>query len=87
MVKYQYPVLPFRHGSTFEAGTTKALFDSGYVYLQSAHLAFNGYAVSRDGQRFLIPRTPSIVAEGRDSSPIVVVLNWSDEFTQRAQNK
>jgi Tol biopolymer transport system component len=62
-------------GATFEAGTPKALFDSGYLNL--AHSGFyHTYAVSPDGQRFLIPRPPA-GSPDTDSSPIVVVLNWA----------
>jgi Tol biopolymer transport system component len=63
------------HGATFEAGTPKALFDSGYLNL--AHSFYHTYAVSQDGQRFLIPRPPASSAADTDSSPIVVVLNWA----------
>jgi len=66
-------------GSTFEAGAPKALFESGYVDL--AHVGAGGgnyhtYAVSPDGQRFLIPRS---VAATQDTAttPIMVVLNWT----------
>jgi serine/threonine protein kinase/Tol biopolymer transport system component len=76
-----------QNGSSLEVGTPKMLFDSGFVYFPSAHLPFNGYAVSRDGQRFLIPRLPSIAAGGRDSSSIVVVMNWADEVRQRMATK
>jgi Tol biopolymer transport system component len=65
-------------GATFEAGTPKALFDSGYLNL--AHSGFyHTYAVSPDGQRFLIPRPPAGSAD-TDSSPIVVVLNWAAQL-------
>ncbi len=61
--------------STFEAGTPRELFDSGYVNLPAAGL-YHTYAVSSDGQRFLIPRPESAAAETQ--APIVVVLNWAD---------
>ena len=61
-------------GSTFEAGAPKELFDSGYINL--AHVAnYQTYAVSADGQHFLIPR-PSNVTEAT-AAPIAVVLNWA----------
>ncbi len=60
--------------STFEAGTPKELFDSAYINL--GHVAnYQTYAVSADGQRFLIPR-PFNVSEAT-AAPIAVVLNWA----------
>ena len=42
-------------GSTFGFGTPKELFDSDYINL--GHVAnYHTYAVSADGQHFLIPR-------------------------------
>lgn len=65
-------------GSTFERGTPKDLFDSGYFNL--AHVGgagpYHAYAVSADGQSFLIPRPPSADAENPGSAPIAVVVNW-----------
>jgi Tol biopolymer transport system component len=62
-------------GSTFEAGTPKELFNSDYINL--AHVAnYHTYAVSADGQHFLIPR-PTKVSEATDA-PIAVVLNWAE---------
>jgi Tol biopolymer transport system component len=61
-------------GSTLKVGAAKDLFDTGYVNLPAGH-PYHPYAVSPDGQRFLIPR-----ASGGDlaniATPIVVVLNW-----------
>src|SRR5215471_7949396 len=64
-------------GAAFEAGTPRALFDSGYVNLSAGGSSYHTYAVSRDGQRFLIPRP---LSSGADflSSPIVVVTNWAE---------
>jgi Tol biopolymer transport system component/predicted Ser/Thr protein kinase len=56
-------------GAGFEVGAVKLLFPTRVV-------AFGGlynYAVSADGQRFLINTTPQQAA----SSPITVVLNWA----------
>ena len=61
--------------STFEAGTPKELFDPGYVNLPAGG-PYHTYAVSPDGQRFLIPRPESAAAE--TPAPIVVVLNWAE---------
>jgi hypothetical protein len=63
-------------GSTFEAATPRALFESGHINL--GHTGpYHTYAVSPDGQRFLIPRPPSRAAEDPASAPIAVVLNWA----------
>ena len=43
------------NGSTIQAGTPRALFDSGYVNLNHS-TNYHVFAVNRDGQRFLIPR-------------------------------
>ena len=62
-------------GSTFEAATSKQLFDSfGYVNLP--HLSnYHTDAVSADGQHFLIPR-PTVTEV--TTPQIAVVLNWAD---------
>jgi eukaryotic-like serine/threonine-protein kinase len=61
-------------GTTFEAGAPKELFDSAIV-----GLPHNGptcpYAVSPDGQRFLIPQAPG--SEVQSTAPVVVVINWT----------
>lgn len=62
-------------GSAFVAGAPKALFDSGYLNLNAGG-TYHTYAVSADGQRFLIPRPPVKTADA-GPSPIVVVLNWA----------
>lgn len=65
-------------GFKFEVGTPKALFDSGYITL--AHPggpSFHAFAVSADGQRFLIPRPALRAREDAESTPIVVVVNWA----------
>ena len=46
------------NGSTIQAGAPHALFDSGYVNLNHSS-NYHVFAVSRDGQRFLIPRPDS----------------------------
>jgi len=56
----------------FEASAPKLLF-TGAVALNHAMSAGNHYAVSADGQRFLLPRPVQQSAP----SPITVVLNWT----------
>jgi serine/threonine protein kinase len=62
-------------GSTFEAGTPKELFDSPYINLSHTG-RYHTYAVSADGQRFLIPHQPSSDAASL-MMPIAVVENWA----------
>ena len=54
-------------GSSFEVGAVKQLFQTRATGLEDR------YAVSADGQRFLINTTPEQAA----SAPITVVLNWT----------
>jgi len=70
-------------GSTFEALATKPLFDvkdvnaRGLVLRGGAFLGFarDNYAVSGDGQRFLINNTTET------STPLItVVLNWTADL-------
>jgi serine/threonine-protein kinase len=73
-------------GAEFQRGTPRELFDSGYVNL--AHDlggTYLAYAVSSDGQRFLIPRPVSNVTQDPSTTPIVVVTNWFEELKQRAK--
>ncbi|HET6645923.1 MAG TPA: protein kinase [Pyrinomonadaceae bacterium] len=61
-------------GSTFEAGVPKPLFGPlGVLTLTDFR---NHYAVTADGQRFLINTT----IEGADTTPITVVVNWTAEL-------
>jgi dipeptidyl aminopeptidase/acylaminoacyl peptidase len=71
-------------GSTFEAGTPKELFDSPFSGLQHTGIlpgssAYHAFAVSADGQRFLIQHPPSSDAAGL-TMPIAVVENWAAGF-------
>jgi serine/threonine protein kinase len=68
-------------GATFEAGTPRELFDSPYVNLNHTGTVpgaggYHTFAVSADGQRFLIPHPPSNDAASL-TLPIVVVENWA----------
>jgi Tol biopolymer transport system component len=63
-------------GATFEYGDATELFDSGF--LNFAHPSpYHTFAVSGDGQRFLIPRPESIGTSDSAPAPITVVLNWT----------
>ena len=56
-------------GAAFSAGVPRELFKAA----GGPNLAFGGYAVSRDGQQFLMPGRD---AQAADTWPIIVVLNW-----------
>ena len=62
-------------GPTFEYGDPTELFDSGYVNFSHGSF-YHTYAVSPDGQRFLIPR-PEGANQDSTPAPITVVVNWS----------
>ena len=66
------------NGSTFEAGAPRDLFDSPYVNLPhpAGRRRYHTFAVSADGQRFLIPHPPSSDAANL-TMPIAVVENWT----------
>jgi Tol biopolymer transport system component len=60
--------------TTFDASAPKELFDSA-----NPNLNHNGpylpYAVSPDGQRFLLPQSPASGTQA--TAPVVVVINWA----------
>jgi len=63
-------------GPGFEYGSPSELFDSGYFNFLSP-VPYHTFAVSPDGQQFLIPRPESMVGQDAASAPIIVVLNWA----------
>jgi hypothetical protein len=65
-------------GPTFEYGDPTELFDSGYVnFGHPGGGTYHTYAVSPDGQRFLIPRPETIGGGENASPPITVIVNWT----------
>jgi eukaryotic-like serine/threonine-protein kinase len=65
-------------GGTLKFSAPRPLFDSGYVNQSFGHTGnWNVYAVSTDGQRFLIPRPESNLTGASTNTPITVVLNWT----------
>jgi Tol biopolymer transport system component len=61
----------------FEFSQPKVLFDSGYIYASFGHTGtWNAFAVSPDGQRFLIPRPDPGVVSAAANTPMNIVLNW-----------
>jgi serine/threonine protein kinase len=65
------------NGTTFEAGAPTPLFDSPYLNLQHTGSPYHTYAVSPDGQRFLIPH-PISGNTNNATMPIAVVINWAE---------
>ncbi|HVP38087.1 MAG TPA: protein kinase [Candidatus Saccharimonadales bacterium] len=63
-------------GTTFEVGVPKPLFKT--VIAPSPFLGFR-WAVSRDGQRFLVSTPPGGSSAGR----LVVVTNWATELRRK----
>jgi hypothetical protein len=66
-------------GSTLQFSEPHPLFESGFIAGMRGHdAAFtNVYAVSRDGQRFVIPRVEGQTMASVLNPPITVVLNWT----------
>jgi Tol biopolymer transport system component len=66
-------------GSTFVSGTPKELFDTGIRTPPHSAIipTYHTYAVSPDGNRFLIPRPSSSLGGTAADPPITVVLNWT----------
>jgi Tol biopolymer transport system component len=64
-------------GSALALGAPQRLFPSGYMNVGHAGGAWHTYAVSGDGQRFLIPRPVAALEGEAPSTPISVVLNWT----------
>jgi hypothetical protein len=60
-------------GATFQSGLPRALFQTRVTGLSDVR---NHYAVSKDGQRFLV----NTLVEESASTPITVVLNWTAEL-------
>ena len=73
-------------GAEFQRGTPRELFDSGYINFQHGDGTYLTYAVSSDGQRFLIPRPLTNATPESLVKPIVVVTNWFEELKLRAAN-
>jgi serine/threonine protein kinase len=64
------------NGTILQPGSPKALFDFNSIGALPHSFIYHTYAVSADGQRFLIPSPASSSAE-ETASPIVVILNWT----------
>ena len=64
-------------GDLLQPGIPRPLFESGYVSVPHLGGDYFPYAVSGDGQRFLVPRPINAVSEAASSPFIAVVLNWT----------
>jgi serine/threonine protein kinase/Tol biopolymer transport system component len=63
-------------GNELKMSSPQVLFDTGYAQPGPDFGGnYHTYAVSRDGQRFLIPRVPAAIADERDR--IEVIVNWA----------
>jgi Tol biopolymer transport system component len=69
-------------GSEPEFSPPTPLFESGYVNINHV-IVHHKYAVSPDGQRFIIPRAESASGGESQQPPITVVLNWTASFTKK----
>jgi eukaryotic-like serine/threonine-protein kinase len=69
-------------GSSFQTETPHALFDSGYININHA-TNYHVFAVSADGQKFLIPRPAGGLAADIAGSPITVVVNWTAALNKK----
>jgi Tol biopolymer transport system component len=71
-------------GTEFVSGAPQELFDTGMVLSphSTAIPTYHGYAVSRDGMRFLIPRPVSRLQSDAADTPIIVVLDWTALLTR-----
>ncbi len=63
--------VPIGAGPSFEAGMPRALFHANAWTLARNQV----YAVTRDGQRFLVTATPQ---KSSSAAPLTVVLNWTE---------
>jgi len=70
-------------GNTFEHGVPRELFDSGWFSLPHS-TNYHVYDVSRDGQRFLVPRPVSSPSGENISTPITVIVNWTALLKQQS---
>jgi eukaryotic-like serine/threonine-protein kinase len=66
-------VVPIAAGDTFEAGVPTTLFGTAVLGLQQV------YAVTRDGQRFLINARPQSAIT---AAPLTVIVNWTSTLQQ-----
>jgi hypothetical protein len=65
-------------GATFEAGVARELFEERFgSFTSGGGHPYSNYAVSADGQRFLVARPVAREADN-GPTPIAVVVNWTE---------
>ena len=69
-------------GASIDPVTSRELFDSGYIDVIHLGGQYHPYAVSSDGERFLIPR-PENAPDNTAPAPINVVVNWTATLNQK----
>jgi hypothetical protein len=67
-------------GDLLQPGIPRQLFESGYVSVPHLGGDYLPYAVSADGQRFLVPRPINAVSEATSLPSIAVILNWTSSL-------
>jgi serine/threonine protein kinase/Tol biopolymer transport system component len=77
------PIALDPQGSSLQTGPPVPLFATRLAYTTIIGLPLPNYAVTPDGQRFLM----NVLAEGARTSPITVVLNWFEELKARVPMK
>ena len=67
-------------GNTFRYGNPRVLFEGSYVPETASSWDAHSYALSPDGQRFLMIKEDAR-RDGASGPPeIVVILNWGEEL-------
>ena len=64
-------------GDGLRLGAPKALFRFTPISALGHDIGFNSYAVSSDGQRFLVARQSFGQGVAASETPLTVVLNWN----------
>jgi Tol biopolymer transport system component len=71
-----------RTATALRLGDPTALFDSYVSVAEHQGASFN-YAVTADGQRFLVARQRVLTNSNPAATPLTVVLNWTSALPQR----
>jgi Tol biopolymer transport system component len=65
------------NGPSLAFGSAKYLFDSRFPAPAHPPIDFFGFAVSPDGQKFLIPRAQTTTDSADQPQSLTVILNWT----------
>ena len=79
------PVTPT--GNTFTYGNPRVLFEGSYVPESSSPGDARSYALTPDGQRFLMMKEERPPDAGSRATQIVVILNWVEELKRLVPTK